>query len=154
MIRYALKCDRDHESESWFADAAGFERLRDLRQLSCPVCGSQAIERALMAPAVVPARSAGTRAATTQAATTPPAGGPLSAPAGRIEEALAALRRQVEENSEYVGMNFVLEARRMHEGEAPERAIHGEARPDEARRLIEDGIPVAPLPFIPHRRTN
>ena len=42
----------------------------------------------------------------------------------------------------------------MHDGLVPERAIHGEARPDEARRLIEDGIPVAPLPFLPKRQAN
>lgn len=152
MIRYTLKCDQGHESDSWFADAAGFERLRDLRQLSCPACGSHGVERALMAPAVVSAR--GERAAAPDQPAAAAGRGPLSEPAGRTEEVLAALRRQIEENSEYVGMNFALEARRMHAGDVPERSIHGEARPDEARRLIEDGIPVAPLPFIPHRRTN
>ena len=67
---------------------------------------------------------------------------------------MRALRRQVEENSEYVGVNFVTEARRMHQGDAPERAIYGEARPEEAKRLIEDGVPIAPLPFFPARKTN
>ncbi|MGB2894495.1 MAG: DUF1178 family protein, partial [Albidovulum sp.] len=68
--------------------------------------------------------------------------------------ALAALRRQVEETSEYVGLNFAAEARAMHEGRVPERSIYGEAKADEARRLVEDGIPVAPLPFVPARKTN
>ena len=71
-----------------------------------------------------------------------------------LEKALAALRHQVETTSEYVGMNFVTEARRMHDGETAERAIYGEARPDEARKLLEDGVPVAPLPFRPARKTN
>ena len=71
-----------------------------------------------------------------------------------IEAALAALRRQVEETSEYVGLNFAAEARAMHEGRVPERSIYGEAKADEARRLVEDGIPVAPLPFVPARKTN
>jgi hypothetical protein len=64
------------------------------------------------------------------------------------------MRRKVEENSEYVGMNFAAEARAIHEGAAPERSIYGETKPDEARALIEDGIPVAPLPFMPARKTN
>ncbi|HSF62903.1 MAG TPA: DUF1178 family protein, partial [Paracoccaceae bacterium] len=64
------------------------------------------------------------------------------------------LRREVEANSEYVGVEFATEARRIHAGTAPERAIYGEARPEEARKLIEDGVPVAPLPFLPARKVN
>lgn len=156
MIRYTLRCDRGHDTESWFADGAAFERLRDGRQLSCPACGSHKVERAPMAPAVVTGREAEARASAGRKAAeaVPATAGPLTTPSGRVEEALATLRRQIEENSEYVGVNFAVEARRMHEGGAPERSIHGEAKPEEARRLIEDGIPVAPLPFIPHRRTN
>ncbi|RJL00495.1 DUF1178 family protein, partial [Paracoccus aestuarii] len=70
------------------------------------------------------------------------------------EAALEALRRKVEESSDYVGLSFAEEARAMHDGTKPARAIHGEARPEEARRLIEDGVPVAPLPFLPRRRAN
>jgi hypothetical protein len=100
------------------------------------------VEKALMAPAVA------------AKAAEPAARPDLKAPASEIETALAALRREVEANSEYVGMNFVSEARRMHAGDSPERAIHGEARPDEARKLIEEGVPVAPLPFLPVRKAN
>ncbi len=64
------------------------------------------------------------------------------------------MRRQVEENSDYVGLNFVAEARKMHDGTTPARSIYGEAKPDEARQLIEDGVPVTPLPFMPSRKTN
>jgi hypothetical protein len=70
------------------------------------------------------------------------------------EQAVAEMRKQVEENSEYVGTNFATEARSMHLGDAPERAIFGEAKPEEAKSLIEDGIPVAPLPFVPKRKSN
>jgi hypothetical protein len=79
---------------------------------------------------------------------------PLEAPGTDVEAAFAALRRQIEANSDYVGLNFAAEARRIHAGEAPERSIYGEARADEARALIEDGVPVAPLPFVPGRKTN
>ncbi|HEY6918528.1 MAG TPA: DUF1178 family protein, partial [Tabrizicola sp.] len=78
----------------------------------------------------------------------------LSDPASELEAKLAELKKQIEENSEYVGMNFAAEARKIHAGDAPERAIHGEAKPDEARALIEEGLPVAPLPFLPARKVN
>ena len=66
----------------------------------------------------------------------------------------SCVRRKVEENSEYVGVNFVAEARKMHEGSVPERSIYGEARPEEAIKLLEEGVPLAPLPFMPTRKVN
>lgn len=146
MIRYDLKCSDGHGFDSWFPSAEGYADLAARGLVTCPVCGSDRVEKALMAPAVRPARKA--------ADAPPAAAGPLSSPRSELEEALAALRREVEENSEYVGLNFATEARRMHAGEAPERSIYGEAKPDEARQLIEDGVPVAPLPFLPPRKTN
>jgi hypothetical protein len=152
MIRYDLKCGEGHGFDSWFASAAAFDGLLARGLVACPVCGSTGVEKTLMAPAVRPAR----KAATATAAPPEPdvVDRPLSQPRNPVEEAMATLRRQVEENSEYVGMNFAAEARRMHAGNAPERAIHGEAKPDEARKLIEEGVPVAPLPFVPARKTN
>lgn len=138
MIRYSLKCDKDHAFESWFPSAAAFDSLKAAGHVACPLCGSATVEKALMAPAVTVGR--------TEA--------PLRTAETPMEQAMAALRKQVEENSEYVGMNFVAEARRIHQGEAPERSIHGEARLDEARKLIEEGVPVAPLPFLPARKTH
>ncbi|RID90532.1 DUF1178 family protein [Gemmobacter lutimaris] len=141
MIRYSLHCAEEHDFESWFASAAAFDDLKARGLVTCAICGGGKVEKALMTPAVAtPAAS--------------PARPDLKAPGSEVETALAALRREVEANSEYVGVNFVSEARRMHAGESPERAIHGEARPDEARKLIEEGVPVAPLPFLPARKTN
>jgi len=70
------------------------------------------------------------------------------------DRAIAGLRAEIEARSDYVGTDFVAEARRMHFGDSPERSIYGEARADEARQLIAEGVPVAPLPFLPRRRTN
>ncbi|MFA5539063.1 MAG: DUF1178 family protein [Gemmobacter sp.] len=149
MIRYSLRCADGHGFESWFQSAAAYDRLAAAGHVTCPECGNARVEKALMAPAVAAApETAGAPAPD------PAPAGPLSAPANEREAALAALRREVEANSEYVGLSFAAEARRIHEGHAPERSIHGEARADEARRLIEDGIPVAPLPFRPARRSN
>jgi len=137
MIRYDLTCDKGHAFDSWFAGAAAFDRLAQAGHVTCPDCGSARVEKALMAPTVVTAPD---RALTT--------------PRDPREAALADLRRQVEENSDYVGLSFAAEARAMHEGRSPERAIHGEARLEDARKLLEDGVPVAPLPFLPSRKSN
>ncbi len=143
MIRYALKCRNGHAFESWFASAAACDSLMAAHRVNCVECGDTQVEKAIMAPAVsLPAEPAAA------------AEHPLSAPQSRLEEALAALRREVEANSEYVGMNFAAEARAIHDGRAPERAIFGEARIDEAKKLLEDGVPVAPLPFLPARKVN
>ena len=136
MIRYTLKCAADHEFESWFPSAAGFDSLKAAGHVTCPTCGTGSVEKALMAPRVAQGQ------------------GDLTTPQSDAEKALADLRRKVEENSEYVGVNFVAEARKMHEGTAPERSIYGEAKPADAIKLLEDGVRVAPLPFMPARKTN
>ena len=142
MIRYTLKCESDHSFDSWFQSAEAFDKLLAAGMVACSACGSTKVAKALMTPSVQPTRKAAQPEA------------PLSAPQGEVERALDAMRRHVEENSDYVGMNFAAEARAMHDGEAPERAIHGEAKLEEAKALLEDGIPVTPLPFLPRRKTN
>ncbi len=141
MIRYALKCSNDHHFESWFQSASAFDNLLATGMVTCPGCGTANVEKAIMAPPVRPARKAAKPA-------------PLSTPANEMERDMARLKARIVAESDYVGMQFAQEARAIHDGEAPERPIYGEARPDDARKLLEDGIPVAPLPFIPDRKTN
>lgn len=149
MIRYNLRCARGHTFESWFASAAAFDALQRADLLSCAVCSDATVEKALMAPTV---RNPDISGAPALPATGPDR--PLSAPASPAEQALAELRRRIEAESDDVGRNFAREARAIHEGTAPRRSIRGEARPDEARRLIEDGVPVIPLPWPAPRRQN
>ncbi len=138
MIRFALSCTSGHRFESWFASAAGFDAVQTAGHLACPICGSSEVTKALMAPAVAHG-----------------GGKPdLTRPQSEVEVAMAAMRRHVTETSDYVGLNFVAEARKMHAGDVPERSIYGEAKPEEARALLEDGVPVAPLPFMPVRKVN
>lgn len=170
MIRYALKCAEGHEFDSWFQSAEAYDRLTGAGRLSCPHCGVSRVEKSLMAPRVRPARAAvqapgrdeAAEGATTSGAATAHGaylhedarpGGPLSAltPA---EAAVAALRRHVEATADYVGADFAEEARRIHDGAATERPIWGEARLGDAKALIDEGIPVAPLPFRPTRKSN
>ncbi|MCC5987971.1 MAG: DUF1178 family protein [Pararhodobacter sp.] len=152
MIRYSLKCDKGHDFDSWFASSAAFDRLHAAGHVSCAICGSAGVDKALMAPSVSSNEALAKDADPGGSA----AAGPLAAPAPQdaLASRLAALRRHVEANSDYVGMEFVREARAIHAGEAPERAIWGEAKLDEAKALAEDGVPVAPLPFGPRRNAN
>ena len=143
MIQYSLKCENDHSFDSWFASADAYDKLADNGMVSCVVCGSSKVTKAIMAP----------RVRTTKGKDEPSAPA-LPTEKSAAEPAVAEMRTQVEENSEYVGTNFATEARSMHLGDAPERAIFGEAKPEEAKSLIEDGIPVAPLPFVPKRKSN
>lgn len=141
MIRYALRCPQGHEFESWFRSSDDYDRLRAAAQVACAHCGATAVEKVLMTPAVTAAARAQTPA--------------LRSPEPDPEaQALARLRAHIEANSDYVGLGFAAEARAIHEGRTPPRSIHGEARPEDARRLLEDGVPVAPLPFLPKQRAN
>ena len=132
MIRYTLRCSDGHVFDSWFQSATAFDGLVANGHVSCATCGSQQVGKTLMAPEVA------TRASKAEE---------------KVEEnPLVELRREVEENATYVGGSFAKKAREMHEGTAPETSIWGEANASEARALIEDGVPVLPLPFKPKRK--
>jgi len=140
MISYSLKCDNDHTFDSWFASADAFDKLSGADMVSCNICGSTKVQKAIMAPRVSTGKAAETN--------------PLMAPDDHTARAIQEMRKKIEANSDYVGKNFAAEARKMHLGDAPERSIYGEAKPEEAKSLIEDGINVVPLPFMPNLKTN
>jgi len=149
MIRYALKCADGHSFESWFQSADAFDTLAAKGLVACSVCGGTDVKKALMAPKVAAEKPD----ATPQDPETPER--PLtSPPAHPAEQMLRALKEHVEKNSTYVGGNFAREARAMHLGETPEKPIHGEANAAEAKALLEDGVPVMPLPVLPKDRAN
>jgi hypothetical protein len=131
MIRYALKCREGHVFESWFQSASAFDTLAQAGHVTCAVCGGAQVTKALMAPTL---------------------GGDVPVVRDEKAEALAQMRREVEANATYVGGRFAQKAREMHEGLSPETSIYGEANLAEARALIEDGIPVMPLPFRPKQK--
>lgn len=141
MIQFTLKCENNHSFDSWFQSGEAYEKLACSKMIACTQCGSTNVVKALMAP----------RVRTDPTADQPVA---LTEPQSEAEKALKALRKKVEETSDYVGSDFVNEARAMHDGEIPNRSIYGEARLAEARKLVEDGVPVAPLPFMPKARSN
>ena len=151
MIRYNLKCEHNHQFESWFQSAEAYQSLASAGLVECPGCGSQKVEKTLMAPGVTTSR----RKAPAPAAPPSPEAQPvISAPDPKMAEAMEKLRDHVENNSDYVGSNFAKEATEMHLGDKPARSIYGEVAPEDAKRLAEDGVPALPLPFIPKAKTN
>lgn len=146
MIKYSLKCADGHSFESWFANAEAFDSLKAAGHVACVACGNADVSKAIMAPRVSTGRSAGVDA--------PEVAAPSTDTASDAEAALARMREQVEKNATYVGGNFAAEALAQHLGDQPDRPIWGEANREEAKRLIDDGVPVAPLPFVPSRKAN
>jgi len=133
MIKYALQCDAGHEFEAWFESSDGYDAQVAHGQVECPMCGSLAITKAIMAPMVRTSRQKESAEDHARRA---------------MAEAMHRLRRHVESTHDYVGNDFAHEARDIHNGLAPDRPIYGEATPDEVKSLVEDGVPVAPLPVF------
>ncbi|MBD3847214.1 DUF1178 family protein [Bosea sp. SSUT16] len=153
MIRYALICDNAHAFESWFSTSAGFEDQAKRGLVTCPVCNSAKVERAIMAPNVA-RTDLGPKAPAPAAAPSAPAPAPapvalMSEKEKAFREMVTALHRHVRDNAEHVGERFAEEALKIHHGETEERAIYGEATPDDARMLHEEGVEFLPLPRLP-----
>ena len=137
MISFSLICDKDHEFEAWFRSSADFEAQLDRKLVQCAHCGTSKVSKALMAPAV----STGKRKERIALA----AGEEQRAALAKLKE----MAEQVRKNADYVGDRFADEARKIHFGETDPRGIYGEATPEEAKALIEDGVAFAPLPVFP-----
>ncbi len=155
MIRYNLRCDRGHAFESWFHSSSAYESQEKRKLVSCPACGSVKVERAIMAPQIVSKNSRDSAAPLPAAATevTTPASTPLMMAQEReLRAKLKELRDHIVKNADNVGERFPNEARKMHYGDIEHRPIYGEASPEEARSLIDEGVEVSPLPVLPDDR--
>jgi hypothetical protein len=161
MIRYSLACERGHEFESWFANSSAYDKQAKRGLVACPMCGSTKVEKAIMAPRLarsdkpidVPMPAAAPAAS--PAAPTPQGPEPVAmiSPQEReLRSKLKELRDHLVKNAENVGRTFPEQARKMHYGEIEHRSIYGEASPQEAKELHEEGIEVHPLPILPDER--
>jgi hypothetical protein len=171
MIHYALRCGGGHEFDGWFKDSASFDEQSAGGLLDCPICADKAVQRALIAPrlrtgraAAAPAEpvsptqvlsspapqadAASTQAEPSKAVAVPPRDRAQAMP-DQVRAMLQRVRAEVEKSCEYVGPRFATAARRMHDGDEAPRPIYGEATPDEAAMLAEDGIDVASIPWVP-----
>jgi len=162
MIRYSLRCERDHTFESWFQDSSAYDAQVKRKLVSCPVCTSVKIEKAIMAPRIV-GKKGRERAEPVPAAPPTAASAPAEAPAAastplmmaqerELRATLKEVRDHIVQNADNVGERFPNEARKMHYGDIEHRPIYGEASPEEARSLIDEGIEVSPLPVLPEDR--
>jgi len=158
MIRYALRCERDHTFESWFQSSSAFDSQVKRKLVACPVCESTKVEKAIMAPQVVSQRGRDTAPAPAavpepQPEVAAPGAQPLvMAQERELRAKLRELRDHIVKNADNVGERFPNEARKMHYGEIDRRPIYGEASPEEARALIDEGVEVSPLPVLPEDR--
>ena len=145
MIRYALNCDQGHEFESWFSSSSAYDKQAKRGLLSCPHCGSAKIDKAIMAP-----RLSGTNREAPPEAPTPKNPVAMLSPQEReIRTKLKELRGHLTKYAENVGQKFPEQARQMHYGEIEHRSIYGEASPEEAKSLAEEGVEFHPLPILP-----
>jgi hypothetical protein len=160
MIRYALACDKGHVFESWFQNSAAYDTQVKAALVTCPVCNSAKVEKTLMAPGVVGAKkragappaspSSPPPAADTADTATPVA--MMSPQEQEFRKKLKELRDHLTKNADYVGQKFPEEARKMHYGDIEHRSIYGEATPDQAKELHEEGVEFHPLPVLPDER--
>ena len=167
MIKFALQCDKEHAFESWFSSNASYDQQAKRGLVSCPLCGSIKIEKALMEPHVsaatrqkgsrdVAVRSSGQQSLQPQSRgnAEPVAMPEITHAAGvalpaELVGLMRKIREEVRKSAEYVGPRFAEEARKIHYEEAPERGIYGEATPQEVKLLHEEGIDFVPLPQLP-----
>lgn len=152
MIKYALRCENEHNWDAWFPSISGYDDQHARGLVDCPFCGSKAVEKAPMAPSVRTSKSSHAEVDTPVAVpdvTLPVATHEMSlAIPEPIKAMFAEIKARLEKSHDYVGDTFAREVRAMHEGETQERPIYGEATASEVRALIEDDIPVAPLPVL------
>lgn len=158
MIRYALRCDRGHSFESWFQSATAYDGQRKRKLVECPVCGSAKVEKAIMAPQIgrkgrasIPPSAADSQSAPAAAAPSTPAS-LMMAQERELRAKLRELRDHITKSADNVGESFPEEARKMHYGEIEHRPIYGEASPQEARAMLDEGLEVSPLPMMPEDR--
>lgn len=141
MILYALKCSCNHQFESWFKSGDAFDKLKQASMVNCPLCGGSKIEKALMSPKLSKNKAKKTLNKKNKTSL-------------KHNKSVEEILRHIRDNSEYVGVEFVSEVRAIHAGETPKRSIYGEAKPQEAQELLDEGIPIASLPIIPPSKIN
>ena len=149
MIRYALHCENGHDFDSWFASSSAYDKQTKRALIACPICGSAEVEKAIMAPRLNHAETPAPPNPPTPPAPTKAPVAMMSPPERELRKKLKELREHITKNADYVGPRFPEQARKIHYGEVEHRSIYGEASPDEAKELHDEGIEFHPLPILP-----
>jgi hypothetical protein len=151
MILFELRCKKDHHFEGWFRDGKSFEAQTRAGKLVCPICGSRNVEKAMMAPRIGKGSHSKPAAAETPQPPVPAPVPPAQQAEMKAVQFLREMRKQIEDNCDYVGPGFAEEARKIHYGETEARGIYGETSPEEAEALDEEGIEFARVPWVPRQ---
>jgi hypothetical protein len=152
MIRYTLVCAKKHEFEAWFSNSADYDKQRKRNLVECPTCGSSKVDKAIMAPAVAAKRKRAAPIVANEIAETPDVATPVAMASPQeleLRQKLKDLREHLIKNADNVGKKFPEEARKMHYGETEHRSIYGEASPEDAKEMLDEGIEFHPLPLLP-----
>lgn len=142
MIKFTLACDTGHNFEGWFGSSDDFDNQLKRGLVSCPVCNSLKVEKALMAPSVSTSRTREKIQEKINVAT-------VNQSRQAMFAELKEMRDKITANSEDVGERFPEEARKIHYGESKERGIYGEASPEDVKELVDEGVDIVPLPVLP-----
>jgi len=152
MILYGLVCDKEHQFDSWFRNSSAVEKLVKAGQVTCPACGSTKVKKALQAPNITPSKKKGVAPKQTLSEPAPAPTAEVTQAMEKMTEAFKELRETIEKNFDNVGDKFPEEARKIHYGETPERGIYGDATPEQAQELTDEGINVYTLPWSKKKR--
>ena len=159
MIQYALVCENTHQFEAWFRSASAYDEQIKIGVVTCPVCATSKVNKALMAPAV--GRKGNSQSAPSGAdmdgGSNKGENTSVSLSAGhpeqkQLQKAIRELREKITAEADYVGDKFASEARKIHNEKVEPRGIYGEATAEETASLIEEGVEFMPLPALPEEQ--
>ena len=136
MIKYILKCNNDHEFESWFSNSEEFEKLNKKKLLECIYCSSKKIEKSIMAPMISNSKNKDTKVDI------------LDNNFNKERSELLNLRNYIENNFEYVGKDFYKKVREIYYDKKNKRAIYGTTTNEEREELAEEGIDLISIPWV------
>jgi len=135
MIKYKLKCDSNHNFDSWFSSSQDYEKLKRKKLLNCPECNSSSIQKTIMSPNLSYNKSAqkDKKSAKFQK---------------ELKTKIKSLQKYIEKNCDNVGNKFAQEARKIYYDDKRSRGIYGTASSDQMKELTEEGIEVSSIPWI------
>ena len=136
MIKYNLKCENNHEFESWFSTSDEFDKLKRKKLLECIYCSSKIIKKSIMAPMVSVANKKNNEL------------NDLNQSVKLEKENLLKIRKYIEKNFEYVGKNFSKKVREIYYDKKTEKTIYGTTTSKERKELEEEGIDLISIPWI------
>ena len=162
MIKYQLICEMTHEFEGWFQTSTAFDEQNNAGFVTCPVCDSAKIHRALMTPNIAspkrrrdpatveaPPQISAAPSAQKPVPTSPPKAAMTAAAFGEAMAQLRQLQRKIKAECRDVGTDFAAEARKIHYGDSPAENIYGQSTAEEREQLADEGIDVVAMPWLP-----